>query len=204
MNVAARRLGEFNAQCLLEATEYPTADGGACLVSHAAQGDACQITSVCDGLTVLDPDALGEEIVAQTGSDNTEIELESLSMALTSLELSAPTTPALSDLELQADSVKEQPEVEIFTIGLGEAQDLLAGAVVEVLSVGGGDAFLAQVNGALLDEEELPAASALQMTVPLSEVQAHLAGQEVSATISYAVEAIGDGSLCYFGCGGGD
>ena len=197
-------LGEFNDACELAETDYPAeGDSGSCAVTHALLGDqTCQITSICTGLTVLDTQAIREEIDSLTGSsDNAETELSVMSMSLTSLEMSAPTPP-LTELDMSAESVKEQPALTIFSIGLGDAQTLIAGGSVEVFSADSpDDPFLTQINAAIQQDEPLPVDTALVVGIPLEEVQSTLVSAgEVTATVGYAVEGMADGTICLFGC----
>lgn len=196
-------LGDFNDACDLDATVYPIEEGGECLVEHELLSDqtTCQVSTVCTGAGLIDVEAISNEVDDATNSnENVRATVVGLKIALTDLQLST-TRPTISRFDLAADSVKDDPALEIINIGLQEVEQIEQGNLVEVFSAGSEDnPLITQLNDAIRNDEQLPVELYATVEVPLTDVIANFVGQDVEAEVDYAVDLQGEGSVCFFGC----
>ncbi|MEL6342128.1 MAG: hypothetical protein AAFV53_03275 [Myxococcota bacterium] len=194
-------LGEFNDTCFLEPTEYPIEEGGACVVEHRpSAGDAslCEVTTVCSGLSLIDPIEINEEIQETTGDSPTRAEIIALSITLTELSFSAGS-PRLAGFDMVTDSVKTD-RYTVFEVDLQQAGDLLEGQPQRVVDAQPGDRFLDQLNESIVDATALPMEVNAVIKIPLSDVQTYFVGEDVTTSLSYDINSTGSGRLCFFGC----
>ncbi len=204
-------LGDFNNQCELDTTVYEVEQAGKtvpaeCSVTHsplATDASICEISAICTGLNLVDTAEINDQIDDATdGNDRVRARIISMRVNLTGAELSVER-PDISRFDLGMDSLKDEERLDIFDITLADVERLEGGDVVEVFEGDEDSPFITQINDSIEDGEELPVEGATTIQVPLAAVQKTFVGEDVTATIDYAVDATGRGSLCLLGCGGG-